>query len=524
MGVPKPTGSRDGEMMRLRSIVKFRWFPMAALTLALAGCGTPPPPKPVKPFAGLKLVVGVVGNPAILPSIKAQRGEWAARTDADLVVLDEPVRLDGLAKSNVDVLVFPGDRMGDLVDIKALAVLPDSVVLPPEPTAEGSEPKPEPPPDAFQYKDIVLGYRDQVTRYGADRMALPIGGSALVVAFRRDAFDSPATKEAAKAIGLTLEPPKTWEQFDALARFFQGRDWDGDGSPESGVGLAWAADAEGVGDGTLLSRAAALGLHPDQFSFLFDTDSTNPRVAAPPFVEALKAITALKASGPPGAEKFDADAARQAFRSGEVALLIDRAERAETWGSAGTPIGVAPLPGSTRVFNFLGNVWEDRKLPNRPSYLPHGGGWLVGIAASTQQKAAAEDFVKYLAGPDSTNRLRAEKGFPMLGVRASQLSQGMANPRGAPGVEARPWADAVSRTLTNDRIFPGPRFPGAVDYLADLTKARVAAVNGQPVESTLEELSKAWAERTKALGQARQTWHHRRSLTGLSTSPEPPTR
>ena len=141
-----------------------------------------------------------------------------------------------------------------------------------------------------------------------------------------------------------------------------------------------------------------------------------------------------------------------------------------------------------------------------------------------RQKAAAEDFVKYLAGPESTNLLRAEKGFPMLAVRATQLSQGMANPRSAPGVEARPWADAVSRTLANDRVFPGPRFPGAVDYLADLTRARVASADGQPVESTLEELSKAWAERTRALGQARQTWHHRRSLTGLSTSPESPAR
>jgi multiple sugar transport system substrate-binding protein len=510
-------------MMRLRLIAPFRWFPLVAL--AFAGCNPATPPPPSKPFAGLKLVVGVVDDPALLPSIKAQRGEWAARTDAELTVLDEPIAPDALAKSNVDVLVFPGDRLGDLVDVKALAVLPDSVVLPPPaPPSEGSEPAPEPPPDEFKYKDILLAYRDQVTRYGPDRMALPIGGSALVLAFHRNAFENPANKEAARAAGLTLEPPRTWEQFDALAKFFQGRDWDGDGSPEAGVALAWASDGEGVGDSTLLARATAQGLHPDQFSFLLDTDTTAPRVTAPPFVEALKAIVALKAYAPPGAEKFDADAARKAFRSGEVALLIDRAERADTWGTIDDPIGTAPLPGSTRVFNFLGKVWEDRKTPNRPSYLPHGGGWLVGIVASTKQKAAAEDFVKHLAGPDSTKRLRAEKGFPMLGVRTSQLTQGMADPRSAPGVDSRTWADAVSRTLNAERIFSGPRFPGATAYLADLTKARVAAVNGQAAEAALEELSKAWAERTKALGKDRQTWHHRRSLTGLTTSPEPPAR
>ncbi len=510
-------------MMRIRSIAMFRWCSLVAL--ALAGCDASPPPTPTeRPFAGLKLVVGVVDDPALIPSIKAQRGEWAARTGANLVILNEPVALEVLARSNADILVFPGDRMGDLVDVKALAVLPDSLVLPPQPTAEGTNPAPSPLPDNLKYNDIVLGYRDQVTRYGPDRMALPIGGSALVVAFHRAAFDNPANKEAAKAAGLVLEPPKTWEQFDALARFFQGRDWDGDGSPDAGVALAWGPDPEGVGDATLLARAAALGLHPDQFSFLLDSESTAPRVTAPPFVEAMKAFATLKASGPSGAENFDAQAARSAFRSGEVALLIDRAERADTWGKTSAPIGTAPLPGSTRVFNFLGNAWEDRKVPNRPSYLLHGGGWLVGVAASSQLKPAAEDFVKYLAGPESTNRLRAEKSFPMLAVRASQLAQGMANTRSAPGVEPRPWADAVSRTINADRVFPGPRFPGATTYLADLTKTRVDVVKGQSAEPALEALSKAWAERTTALGLARQTWHHRRSLTGLTTSPEPPSR
>jgi multiple sugar transport system substrate-binding protein len=499
---------------------------IAVVSLISVGCGggkTPDAP-PSKPFLGTKLVVGVVGDPAILPSIKAQRGEWAARTGADLVILDEPVEPKGLLSANVDVLVFAGDRMGDLIDLKGLAILPDSSVIPPEPTAEGNAPAPEAPPDELKYKDIVLAYRDQAAKYGPDRVALPIGGSALVVAFHRAAFDSPANKEAAKALGLTLEPPRTWEHFDALAKFFHGRDWDGDGMPEAGLALAWGLDPEGVGDATLLARVCILGLHKDEFSFLLDSATTEPRTSSPPFVEGLKAFVALKAFGPPGAEKFDAEAARKAFRSGEVALLIDRAEKAGAWGTEGDPIGTAPLPGSPRVFDFSRNAWEDLKVPNRPSYLPFGGGWLVGIVASSKQKAAAEDFAKYLAGPDSTNRLRAEKSFPMLAVRASQLTQGMANPRSAPGVEARPWADAVTKTLTADRVFPGPRFPGATEYLADLSKARSAAVNGQPPEQALAELSKAWSERTKALGQARQTWHHRRSLNGLITTPEPPGR
>ncbi len=486
---------------------------------ALAGCGGDggggsKDGPPAKPFEGVKLVVGVVGDPALLPSIKSQRGEWSARTGAELVVLDRPV--DPAAVRDVDVIVYPGDRMGDLVASGGLAPLPDSVIKPPEaPAPEGTEATPEAPPDPLAYQEVVLAYRDQVARYGPDRMGLPIGGSALVLAYRRAAFDDRSAREAAKAAGLALEPPATWEQFDALAQFFHGR-------ARPGVALAFGADPEGIGDAIFLARAATLAWHRDQFSFLLDSETTEPRVASPPFVEALQSLVALKSFAPPGAEKFDAEAARKAFRDGDAALLIDLAERAGTWGSEGADIGVAPLPGSPRVFDPSRKAWEDVKPPNRPSYLPSGGGWLVGVASATTRKAAAEDFVKYLAGPDSTNRLRAERGFPMLGVRSPQLAQGLTNPRGAPGVEVRPWADAVSKTLNADKVSPGLRIPDAAGYLADLTRARVAAIGGEPPQAALSGLAKAWAERTARLGPPRQTWHHRRSLNGPSTSARPP--
>ena len=494
------------------------------LAIVQVGCdgGKTAPPAAAKPFEGKKLVVGVLGDPAILGSIATQRGEWRAQTGADLVLREGPV--DPKAISGVDVLVFAGDRIGDLVDAGALAILPDSAVLAPEPTAEGTAEPAATAPDVLAYKDILPACRDQVAKYGPDRFGLPIGASALVVAYRRTAFDDPSNQEAAKAAGLKLEPPKTWDQFDALAKFFQGRDLNGDGQPDAGVALAWGADPEGVGDAVFLARTAASAFHRDQFSFLLDSVTTAPRVASPPFVETLRALVALKGSGPPGAEKFDADAARKAFREGHAALLIDRAEKAGTWGTEGAAVGVAPLPGSGRVYDPSREVWDDSPTPNRPSYLPSGGGWLVGVVASSSDRAAAEALVKYLAGPDSTNRLRAERGFPMLAVRTSQLAQGLTNPRSAPGVEPRPWADAVSRTLNSGKVVPGLRIPGTPGYLADLTRARLAALNGEAPEAALAALAQAWSDRTRSLGPERQTWHHRRSLNGPTTPDQPPAR
>ena len=329
-------------------------------------------------------------------------------------------------------------------------------------------------------------------------------------------------KDAAKAAGITLEPPKTWDQFDALVKFFNGKDVDGDGQPEAGLSLAWGSDAEGVADSILLSRIAALGLHKDEFTFLLNSDTTEPRVTTPPFVEGFKAYLALKSYGPAGSEGFNADKAREAFRSKKAVFLIDRAEKASTWGTEGTAIGTAPLPGSARVFDFTSKSWENVEKPNHPTYLPGGGGWLAGVFSATTNKAAAEDFVKYLASPETSGRLRSEKTFPMLPTRSSQFQEVLLTSRSAPGVEPRSWTDAVRKSLTAERVSPGPRFPGAVDYLTDFTRARLAGLAGQPVEPTLNSLASAWSEKTRSRGLARQTWHHRRSLTGLITSPEPP--
>lgn len=498
----------------------------------LAGCGRPEPPAvpAAERFRGTRLVVGGLGAPALLRSVAAQRGEWVAKTGSELALRDAPV--DPKAPGDVDVVVFAAERLGDLVDAGALAALPDAVVAPPAgppaapaPPADDSGAGPAPPQvDTFRFADIAPAFRNLVGKYGPDRFGLPIGGSALVVASHRGALDRPELVEAARAAGVKLGPPATWDEFDALARFCHGRDLDGDGRPDSGVALPWGPDPEGVGDAVFLARAAAAALHPDQYSFLLDSETTEPRVASPPFVEALGALAALKQAGPPGGEAFDAPAARAAFRAGRVALLVDRAEAAALWGTGGFPIGVAPLPGSARVYDPSRAAWETPGAPNRPFYLPSGGGWLVGVAAESAHREAAEAFARYLAEPETTDRLRSERDFPMLAVRTSQLARGLLNPRSAPGVDPRAWADAVARTLGGDKAVPGLRVPDAPGYLADVAAARAAVATGRPAEAALHDLAAAWAGRTRSLGLARQTWHHRRSLVGPSTAARPPAR
>lgn len=501
------------------------------LGIASVGCDPGEPSRAVdeQPFRGTKVVLAAVGDASVLPGLSAQRGEWTATRGAELAIL--PAAVEPGSTRGAAVLVFPGDRLGDLIDAGALARWPDDAVRLPSAstTADKSTPdgtpEAEPAEDELQFADILPAFRDRVTKWGADRYALPLGGSGLVLAWNRSAFDREPNREAARLAGLALEPPATWEQFDALARFFHGRDWDGDGRPDSGVALAWGADASGVGDAILLARAASLGQHPDQYSFAFDSDTMEPRIATPPFVEALTALTSLAAQGPPGAASFDADAARAAFRDGKSAILIDLAERAGTWGGQQS-IGIAPPPGSNRVYDPARRTWETLEKPNRPVVLTTGGGWLVGVAASTsgQARSAAVDLARHLASPVAANRIRLNEARPMLPARASQLAGGPPATRSAVGVDARRWSEAVTATLTAARVEPGLRIPGAVGYRADLAEARVKAVGGEPAEAALNRAASAWTARTKALGLDRQLWHYRRSLNVLATLPDPPAR
>ena len=104
--------------------------------------------------------------------------------------------------------------------------------------------------------------------------------------------------------------------------------------------------------------------------------------------------------GPPGIEKFDGRAAREAFRTGKVALLIDRAERAAP-GRAGNADRGRPAAGlGSRLraaAQAMGNALDTR---THPATCPQGGGWLVGVrrGLSGSRLDAALDLAKYLAG------------------------------------------------------------------------------------------------------------------------------
>ena len=114
------------------------WWTTIALTVSqVAGCSAPEAEKETGPptFAGVSLSLGAVGDPAVLTGVTAARGEWTASRQAELSIAEAPI-VDLAEAEDVDLIVFPGDALGELVDRDLLEEISNSLVIPPPPVAE----------------------------------------------------------------------------------------------------------------------------------------------------------------------------------------------------------------------------------------------------------------------------------------------------------------------------------------------------------------------------------------------------
>jgi multiple sugar transport system substrate-binding protein len=503
---------------------------------AVLGCGTPTEESPrpaAHPYAGSTVTVAVVGDPTAGETVAAVKGDWTERSGAEVKIESKPI--DPADKSlAADLFLFRGDRFADLVAAGRLDEIPDSFVRPVAHKKRASDAAGESAPprsiasdsnstsDPLSFAQIPIGIREQVLKFGGVRRALPYGGSALVLAYRREAFSDPALKAEAEKAGVVLAPPTTWDRLDELAKFLNGRDWDHDGTPNQGIALPLGEDHEGVGLAVLLARAASLGLHRDQFCFLFNPTTLEPWIDKPPFVEALSKFASLRDFGPERMIEFNAEAARAAFRSGKTAMLIDRAELASRWTNRKKPVqvGVAPLPGSKRVYDPDRKIWETMDEANVPVRLPYGAGLLIGVSAEItgKQREAALDLLGYLVSPDVADRIVLDRADPVIPVRLDAIARGLPDPREAVGVDSRSWAKAVDATWNATVVTVDPRLPNTLGYLADLDAARVKTAHGESAEIALKAAAKAWIERTNKLKAQNPLEIYR---GGLNTVPTP---
>ncbi len=145
---------------------------LVGIVAASHGCWQDPTPPPSSrpSFAGITLTVGALDEPGLLEGVNSQRGEWVASRGGQVEIRPKPITVESAGE--VDVLLFPGSRLGDLVDAGRLEPIPNEAVMPPDPRRKGRPGKSDSP------EQSTLRGRGPLRLHG-DRARLSRPGDAL---------------------------------------------------------------------------------------------------------------------------------------------------------------------------------------------------------------------------------------------------------------------------------------------------------------------------------------------------------
>jgi multiple sugar transport system substrate-binding protein len=502
------------------SIFHIRRFAFFSLLLLLAGClkADDESKKPVaRPLEGVTVRLAVVDDAALAAAVVRVKGEWNAQTGSELEVIETTeTELLQAERLPADCVLCSSCLLGVLAERKQLAPVPRKVLH----NAEWA--------GVFS----LLRLREAV--WGDQPMAVPFGSPVFCCYYRADLLEK-----------LGRRPPKTWDEYQALAKLLAKN------SPRplgEGQGVrAWCGTIEPLAPGwagqVLLARAAAYSKHRDNFSTLFDIETMEPLVSGPPFVQALEELVAAAKLGPADRLKYDPAAVRAAFWNGQCGMALTwpsaaqegRGERGEGKGrhtasadisdsrSSLSPlpsplsplrVGFVELPGSRRVFNLANHNWEQR-ADDEDTRVPllTISGRLGVVDKKSDHVDAAFQLLLWLSGSDMSPQVSAASPSTTLFRKSNVASPGAWVEKPVPATAAGQYADATEATLSHEQWLGSLRMPGRAEYLAALDEAVAAAVRGEksPLDALLD-VDGNWQKITERLGLERQKAAYRHSL------------
>ena len=215
-----------------------------------------------------------------------------------------------------------------------------------------------------------------------------------------------------------LKPPTTWDDYLAVAKAVNGKDMNGDGTPDFGSCIAKKRNAQSYWFVTDVVGSMTQSKGTSQGAF-FNTEDMTPLVDNEAFRKALDFLKESTKYGPPNEINLDVGDTRPLFTSGRCALNLD-------WGDVGTLAidpatskvidkgGAAIMPGSKQVLE-LGHRQARRLHARTPAPTPSTASTTrrsrpsaAGAAASTPRpiakvKDAAYAFFSYMTQPAQSN-------------------------------------------------------------------------------------------------------------------------
>ena len=358
--------------------------------------------------------------------------------------------------------------------------------------------------------DVTPYFRENNMKIGGKFMTMTIDGDFQMVYYRKDILEK-----------NKLEPPKTWDDYLAIAKAINGQDMNGDGVPDYGSCLFKKRNAQSyfaiqtIAASFVQTKGTAEGI-------AFDSATMNPKVNNDAWRKAFEIFKETGKYGPPDELNYDIGDTRGLFEAGRCGLLIE-------WGDPGplqfednakavaNKLWAVPALGSKEILDTKTGKLVPVTKENAPysvdgiNYAPFAafGGWSGGINvhADPKVKQAAYDFLSYMSQPAQSG-IDVTIGWTGYNpYRASHFAN--LDPWlkiGFTKDAAENYLEAIKSALNNPNMASDFKIPGAQQYtgvVLDRELARYLA--GEiTVDEALKNIETGWNEITDDFGRDKQ--------------------
>ena len=328
-----------------------------------------------------------------------------------------------------------------------------------------------------ELQDIAPTFRDNQMTYGDQIYGLPDDGDVFLLYYRTDLFGDEANQAAFReAYGYDLAPPKTWDAFYDISKFFTD-----------------------TGDGDLYG--SALILSPGLVHYLyemrlrtaggrfFDPETMDSQINSDVAVAVLEDMVRQLDNMPPGAAGWGPIEVLNAWLAGELAMQIWWPPLGR-WseGLGADTEALSWLPAST----VAGDVGYALPPGGHPGL---AGGFVLSVSSNSGNKELAYLFAQWLNSRDFSMTRVTLPFAPRDPFRTSHFNSDEYKAL---------WPAAEDYLVVlEDAAEAGLPDLSIIDtfaYEESLTRAIVAALSGRDARTVLDQAAREWNEITRKIG------------------------
>jgi len=203
---------------------------------------------------------------------------------------------------------------------------------------------------------------------------------AQVLYYRRDIINDPKwqaefKKETGHDMPVAMD---TWEDVLEIAKFFNGKDWNGDGDPDNGIALHLKVGGQGFFHFMAISAPYVVIPYPGEPKtkvtkyhnvYWFDPETMEPLINSPGHVRALEMVLELSKAGSPAMWGWSLGEAWADFLSGNAVMTF-------SWGDVGSlsqdptqsvimgKLGARGIPGTKHPYDREKGEFLNLDKPN----------------------------------------------------------------------------------------------------------------------------------------------------------------